>query len=315
VCSHPRRGTLIFEEEVCLFERENFHQPHFENLGGGHKESRLAEFAKFPVVNYVLKIMRDWQVYHFHDTGDAARIKKAGDINDNEALRPDASNLAAFLYRLRESHPAHYKKIVQTVRLAAPFFDDFTLRPSRLNSDKIHLEWKEKDSDVYMNASALSEGTLRFICLTTLLMQPADLLPSTFLIDEPELGLHPYAIGLLASMLQSTATKTQIIVSTQSVPLVNQFTSEDLVVVDREEGQSVFRRLDARELSGWLEEYGLGDLWEKNVIGGDLPGDKSPRRRPDGRNLHKGGAGTAPFAARDLPTVHDPENAAGDRRA
>jgi predicted ATPase len=99
-------------------------------------------------------------------------------------------------------------------------------------------------------------------------MQPAELLPSTILIDEPELGLHPYAIGLLAGMLQSTATKTQIIVSTQSVPLVNQFTPEDLVVVDREEGQSVFRRLDGRELSGWLEEYGLGDLWEKNVIGG-----------------------------------------------
>lgn len=262
------RDTLVFEEEVCLFELENFHQPHFENLGGGHRESRLEEFAKFPVVDHVLKIMRDWRVYHFHDTGDAARVKKTGDINDNEALRADASNLAAFLYRLRESHPSHYGKIVQTIRLAAPFFDDFTLRPSRLSPDKIRLEWKEKESDVYMNASALSDGTLRLICLTTLLMQPAELLPSTLLIDEPELGLHPYAINLLASMLQSTATKTQIVVSTQSVPLVNQFTPEDLVVVDREEGQSVFRRLDARALTGWLEEYGLGDLWEKNVIGG-----------------------------------------------
>ena len=262
------RDTLIFDEEVCLFERENFTQPHFENLGGGHRESKLEEFARFPVVFYVLKIMRDWRVYHFHDTSDSAKVKKTGDINDNETLRADASNLAAFLYRLRESHAAHYKKIVQTIRLAAPFFDDFILRPSGLNPDKIRLEWKEKDSDVYMNASALSDGTLRFMCLTTLLMQPAELLPSTILIDEPELGLHPYAIGLLAGMLQSTATKTQIIVSTQSVPLVNQFTPEDLVVVDREEGQSVFKRLDARDLSGWLEEYGLGELWEKNVIGG-----------------------------------------------
>jgi len=179
------RDTLVFEEEVCLFELENFHQPHCENLGGGHRESRLEEFAKFPVVDYVQKIMRDWRVYHFHDTGDAAKVKKTSDINDNEALRADASNLAAFLYRLRESHPSHYRKIVQTIRLAAPFFDDFTLRPSRLSSDKIRLEWKEKESDVYMNASALSDGTLRFICLTTLLMQPAELLPSTLQFDEP----------------------------------------------------------------------------------------------------------------------------------
>src|SRR5215212_5374854 len=151
VLAPSARDTLIFEEEVCLFERENFTQPHFENLGGGHKESRLEEFTKFPVVYYVLEVMRDWRVYHFHDTGDSARVKKTGDINDNETLRADASNLAAFLYRLRESHAAHYRKIVQTIRLAAPFFDDFILRPSRLSPDKIQLEWKEKDSDVYMN--------------------------------------------------------------------------------------------------------------------------------------------------------------------
>jgi predicted ATPase len=265
----PSTGdTLIFEEEVCLYKPEHFHQPFFENLGGGHRESRLEKHASQDVVSYILKIIRDWQVYHFHDTGDAARVKKTGDINDNEALRPDASNLAAFLYRLKERHSIHYRNIVQTIRLAAPFFDDFRLRPSPLSPDKILLEWKERDSDVHMNASALSDGTLRFMCLATLLMQPAELLPSTILIDEPELGLHPYAITLLSSMLKSAATKTQIIVSTQSVPLVNQFTPEDLLVVDREEGQSIFKRLNAKELSGWLEEYGLGDLWEKNVIGG-----------------------------------------------
>lgn len=262
------RDTLVFEEEACLCELEDFRRPDFESLGGGYGESKLGESAKSPVVEHVLKIMGDWRVYHFHDTGDAARVKKTGDINDNEALRSDASNLAAFLYRLRENETAHYEKIVQTIRLAAPFFDDFTLRPSGLSPEKILLEWREKDSDVYMNASALSDGTLRFMCLTTLLMQPAGLLPSIILIDEPELGLHPYAINLLAGMLRSAATKTQVVVSTQSVPLVNQFAPEDLVVVDREEGQSVFRRLDAQRLAGWLEEYGLGDLWEKNVIGG-----------------------------------------------
>ena len=263
------KDTLIFKEEVCFFKGQGHTQPFTERLRSGHSESQLAANAHLrEVVRHVFNIMKDWQVYHFHDTSDSAKVKKTGDINDNEELRPDAANLAAFLYRLREKHPAQYKAIVETIGMAAPFFEDFTLRPSRLNEEKIQLEWREKNSDAYFNARSLSDGTLRFMCLATLLLQPTALLPSTVLIDEPELGLHPYAISLLASMLQSAATKTQVIVSTQSVPLVNQFTPEDLIVVDREEGQSVFRRLDEQEIAGWMEEYGLGDLWEKNVIGG-----------------------------------------------
>ena len=148
------------------------------------------------------------------------------------------------------------------------FFEDFTIAPSRLNPSKIDLEWRERDSDAYFNAYSLSDGTLRFICLATLLQQPADLMPSTIVIDEPELGLHPYAISLLASMLRSAATQTQVVVSTQSVPLVNQFIPEDLIIVERKGRESVFRRLEASEVELWVDEYGLGDLWEKNVIGG-----------------------------------------------
>lgn len=263
------KDKLIFEEEICFYKREGFAQPYSRHLGSGHSESKLAENVDLhPVVRHVLNIIKDWQVYHFHDTSDSAKIKKSSDINDNEELRPDAANLAAFLYRLREKHQTQYKAIVETIRMAAPFFEDFALRPSRLNEETIQLEWREKNSDAYFNAGSLSDGTLRFMCLATLLLQPTSLLPSTVLIDEPELGLHPYAISLLASMLQSAATKTQVIISTQSVPLVNQFAPEDLIVVDREEGQSVFKRLEAQETAGWMEEYGLGDLWEKNVLGG-----------------------------------------------
>jgi predicted ATPase len=102
--------------------------------------------------------------------------------------------------------------------------------------------------------------------LATLLLQPK--LPSTILIDEPELGLHPYAITVLASLLRSAATETQVIVSTQSVPLVNQFAPEDIIVVDRGDRQSTFARLGEKDLAGWLDDYGLGDLWEKNLLGG-----------------------------------------------
>ncbi|MBN9681670.1 MULTISPECIES: AAA family ATPase [unclassified Corallococcus] len=206
------------------------------------------------------------KVYHFHDTSSSARLKQTQNIDDNEALRADASNLAAFLYLLREKHSDSYRRIVATVRLAAPYFDDFRLRPSPLNEQKILLEWSERESDDYFNAHALSDGTLRFICLATLLLQPE--LPPMIIIDEPELGLHPYAIQLLAGMVRSASQKSQIILSTQSVTLVNQFTPEDLVIVDRQDRASTFHRPTAEKTASWLESYSLGELWEKNVLGG-----------------------------------------------
>jgi predicted ATPase len=158
------------------------------------------------------------------------------------------------------------RNIVETVRQVAPFLKRFKLEPSALNPDKIRLEWEENGSDTYFSAAALSDGTLRFICLATLLLQPIP--PSIILIDEPELGLHPGAIQVLAGLLESAATRTQLIVATQSVTLINQLKPEHVWVVDREDGQSVFRHLKDVDMSSWLEDYGLGELWEKNVLGG-----------------------------------------------
>ncbi|GAG04877.1 unnamed protein product, partial [marine sediment metagenome] len=226
--------SLIFAEEQCWYRYSSSYvspgpHKHPIRLGEGHKESRLGKEAReYPgkIADHVIGALKGWKIYHFHDTSDSAKVKQTGDIGDNATLRSDASNLAAFLYLLQKTQQDHYDRIVRTIRLAAPFFDDFYLRPSPFNPDKIQLEWREKGSDAYFKAHSLSDGTLRFVCLTTLLLQPN--LPSTILIDEPELGLHPYAITLLASLLRSTATKTQVIVSTQSVPLVNQFEPEDI---------------------------------------------------------------------------------------
>ena len=151
------------------------------------------------------------------------------------------------------------------MRQIAPFFEEFRLAPSKLNENKIRLEWKEKGSDAYFNASSLSDGTLRFICLATLLLQPQ--LPAVVLLDEPELGLHPAAVTLLADLLGSAATRTQVIVATHSVTLVNQFEPDSVWTVDREDNQSVFRHLSQTDMSAWLNDYGLGELWEKNVLG------------------------------------------------
>lgn len=170
---------------------------------------------------------------------------------------------------LGKNYPEHYNRIVKTIKLAAPFFEDFNLRPSPFNKEQIELEWKEKDSDVPFKAHYLSDGTLRFICLVTVLLQPDKFRPATILIDEPELGLHPYAVNLLASIIRSvSANGTQIIISTQSTDLINGFEAEDVVVADFEGGKTTLRRLDSDSLGSWLDDYTLGELWHKNLLGG-----------------------------------------------
>jgi predicted ATPase len=221
---------------------------------------------------YVFDSVASWVVYHFHDTSASAGVRRQGPINDNEGLRPNAENLAAFLFRIQQTDQPTYEKIRDVVRLAAPFFDDFKLRPVPATPELIQLEWLQRDSDYPFRASQLSDGTLRFICLATALLQPS--LPPTVLFDEPELGLHPYALTLLANLFQQaaqshgTSVLKQVIVSTQSAPLLNEFAPEDVIVVERTQGQSTFRRLESAHLSEWLGEYTLGELWQKNVLGG-----------------------------------------------
>ncbi len=212
--------------------------------------------------------MKSWRFYHFHDISASAKVKQVHGINDNRYLRSDAQNLAAFLYFLREHHAEHYQGIVKTIRLVAPFFGDFTLRPKVDNPENIELEWVEKDADIPFKAHHLSDRTLRFMCLTTVLLQPEKLQPETILIDEPELGLHPYAIQTLAGLLRSTSQSKQIIVSTQSVQLLNEFEPEDVVVSDRTDGSTLLHRLEPEKLATWLEDYSLGELWQKNILGG-----------------------------------------------
>lgn len=257
---------LIFDEErVWFHDRTVYTKPYDELLGRGHGESQLE--GESGIEGWVRHALRSYRIYHFHDTSPSARVKQTGDLNDNRLLQTDAGNLAAFLYQLKATAADHFGLIESTIRQIAPFFAGFDLEPSTLNSDKIRLQWREKGADTLFGPEALSDGTLRFVCLATLFLQPTP--PPVILIDEPELGLHPAAIVLLASMLRMAAVKSQVIVATQSTSLVNQFTPEDLCVVEREEdGGSVFRRLNAVDLSHWLDGYGLGDLWEMNVLGG-----------------------------------------------
>lgn len=278
-------NRLVFADEATFFKGQ--FGPTRRSLGSGHTEARLKDLkddpgvtARYGVPHYVFEAVSSWVVYHFHDTSATASVRRQGAVNDNVSLRPNAENLAAYLYRLQSTHPSVYQKVRDIVRLATPFFDDFKLRPVPTNPELIQLEWSQRDSDYLFRASQLSDGTLRFICLATALLQPS--LPATVLFDEPELGLHPYALTLLANLFQQAAkgvgdyVSQQVVVSTQSAPLLNEFAPEDVIVVERSQGQSTFRRLESANLSEWLQEYSLGELWQKNVLGGRPQNEDAP---------------------------------------
>jgi predicted ATPase len=268
------------------------------DYGGGRAESLLKSWRGnkshkgdfLSVQGHVAAAVSGWVVYHFHDTSSKAPMRRDQSVRDWRELRPDAANIAAFLYRMHGGDvpsgegmgnfvfpgdgvgETHYLRIRQMVQLIAPFFDDFLLEPLRRGENElIRLEWRQKGSTFPFQPWQLSDGTIRFICLATALLQPKP--PATVVIDEPELGLHPFALELLASLVKEAATKTQIIVSTQSPAFLNAFESEDVVVVDRVSGASRFRRLEGERLKEWLGQFTLGELVQKNVIEAG-PGDQ-----------------------------------------
>ena len=212
-------------------------------------------------------LISQWIVYHFHDTSETASMRRAVLVDDNMRLRSDGSNIAPFLLKLRREYPECYKLIVESIRLVMPYFDDFILTVLEMGPmQKVKLDWRQKGSDFPMQPYHLSDGSIRFICLATALLQPE--LPPTLIIDEPELGLYPRAISILAELIENASKRTQVIVSTQSPLLVDNFSVEDIIVMNRKDGSSTMERLSSKELSVWLEQYSLGELFTKNLLQG-----------------------------------------------
>ena len=266
---HAAGDSLIFAEETLSFQPLDRDLPHHRSLGVGHEEARVREFVEGePLLNTLRNFLNHCRVYHFHDTSPTARIHQHCYIEDNRWLMPDAGNLAAILYRIKSENNLTYRRVVRNVRQVAPFFVDFDLEPTGPHKKELLLNWRHRDSDLLFGPHQLSDGTLRAICLITLLQQPADDLPYLVVVDEPELGLHPQALNLIASLFQTVSENVQVIVSTQSSTFVDCFDPEDLIVVERDQESTTFKRPAVAVLEAWLEEYSLGEVWEKNVIGG-----------------------------------------------
>lgn len=256
-------------ETVYYWDKVNYPaKPYDSGIDRIGKEAGISNPASTRIASYVRNHLDSWRLYHFHDTSATSPMKRTADVDDNRFLRPDGSNLASFLYYLKQQDATSYDLIRRTVQRAAPFFNDFQLEPQRLNPSKIRLEWRHKQSEAYFDASSLSDGTLRFIGLVTLLLQAKTYRPSVILIDEPEIGLHPFAITLLASLIKQASVDTQVIVSTQSSLLLDHFSPEDVLVADLVDNATQITRLVPSELETWLQEYSLGQLWEKNELGG-----------------------------------------------
>ena len=273
--SHATGDTLIFTEETISFYQQESQTLNTFRLDAGLKESGLpkgAKESKNTPEKVIFELLKRCQVFQFHDTSKTARIRNKGYIDDNRFLRSDAGNLAAFLYAMQNGDETekYYQRIVRYVRQIMPQFGDFELKPSRLNENYIMLNWREKGADYLFGPHQISDGSLRFMAIATLLLQPPETLPAVIILDEPELGLHPTAISLLAGMAKTASKNCQVVMATQSPRLVDEFDPENIVIVERNSNNSCseFKTLDEEKLSEWLERYSMSELWEKNVLGG-----------------------------------------------
>jgi len=260
--------SLVFCKEYCTIITSSRQWNLYPKKGESGFVSGEQEDSE-PVKKYTREFLEKCRVYHFHDTSNQARFKKTNKLANDYYLEKDAANISPFLYYLKTSEIACYQQIVSAIQTVAPFFHDFYLEPTGEDGDEnILLRWTHTQHETPFSANVLSDGTARFICLATLFLQPVSRRPDTIILDEPELGLHPAALAVLADIIQVTAQETQVICSTQSVEFANFFAPEDFIVVDAKEGVSTFRRLEKEPLEHWLKEYGMGDIWVKNLIGG-----------------------------------------------
>lgn len=288
---HARLGyaagdRFVFLEEEVGFRPRTDGDFRWQSLGAGHFESRLSELSGDVTAKTTRWFLSRINFFHFHDTSVSSAIRSHSRPEDARYLRSDGSNLAAFLLALKESDGAEdraaWQRVIGMIRKVAPFIKDLSpslsatsgglaavFQPPGQASSRggVRLDWVD-DRDEVFGPHHLSDGTLRAIALITALGQPVSRLPLFISIDEPELGLHPAALALICGLVHSVTSRSQVILSTQSPELLDHFSAESVVVVERHDGASVFKRLEPERLAAWLDEYSLSELYDKNVLGG-----------------------------------------------
>ena len=229
------------------------------------KESGLLE-KKHKTAQTIVNLLRQCSTYQFHDTSINAAIHNRWDVTESFRLRSDGGNLAAVLLDVRNTDRKRYELIVKQIRRVLPAFKDFVLEEE---AGTVLLRWVGNQSDKVFGSHLTSDGSLRLFCLLTLLNLPPDRLPDVMFFDEPELGLHPHAITLVAEMFKRVSKKRHVFIATQSPYMVDCFELENIIVASANNGETVLRNLPRKQYQEWLDdEYQLSDIWLKQAVGG-----------------------------------------------
>lgn len=265
--SNATPDRLIITEERIKWHRNGEEEPYESSLETNFKESSLAESDNV-IAKSIYKMLSFCKVYQFHDSSAEGPLRQSCPVETANYLQSHGNNLPSFLLFLRNNYQESYKRIVDYVRDVVPQFQDFYLEPA---NNFISLRWMDHSATDYrLNAYQFSDGSIRFIALATLLLQPAETMPNVIILDEPELGLHPYAITQLAEVIKDASIHAQVIVATQSKDLVDHFDIDNVSVVEMDEKtqSTSVHQLNEEDYKLWLEHYTVSELWDKNIIGG-----------------------------------------------
>ncbi len=259
---------FLFTQESYRYSSSDWDtKAEWRDLGSAHTEVKIREKRQIDkTAKVIVSLLNNCAVYQFHNTSDVSNFNKRWDADDNNFLRSDGGNLAAVLYRLEQEDLRRYELICHQINRVLPVFDRFAIEESY---GKVSLRWKANWADKPFSAHLTSDGSLRFFALVTLLNLPSEMLSGVVLLDEPELGLHPAAVNLIASMVKSVAEERQVIVATQSPLFVDSFDLEDILVLELRDGRSEFQKLEREKYLAWLNDgFTTGELWQKNLLGG-----------------------------------------------
>ena len=218
---------------------------------------------QYPELTYLGQAFRKIRIYRDWSFGrhTAPRLPQKADL-PNDILEPDASNLGLVLNRLRRD-PVVKKRLLDALHALYDGIDDYDVQ---IEGGTVQVFFQEGRFPI--PATRLSDGTLRYLCLLTILCHPSP--PPLICLEEPELGLHPDILPTLADLMKEASERTQLIVTTHSDILVDAMSDrpECVWVCEKDSSGTSMRHLDGEQLKPWLEQYRLGELWTRGEIGG-----------------------------------------------
>ena len=228
--------------------------------------SQVKDANKFRPPYAVFQELRQWAFYRDIDVGPESPVRQPVLIRPATRLLSDGTNLSSVFFTIQQEHPDDWDDILGILKTAYPDFVKLTV-PAGGGDGKVHLRWFERPNEKQgLSANLLSDGTLKLLCLVAILKSPNP--PPLICIDEPELGLHPDWIELVAELMQDAATRTQVIVATHSPQIVAKLDPDQVIVTEKVEAETHLTQLKTRDLEKWLKDFSLAELWLSGEIGG-----------------------------------------------